>query len=465
LVDAKGKIISYNQKFIEIWNMPKHIVDAKDDEAALSFATTQLVHPEQFIEKVKWLYEHPTEISLDELEFKEGKIVERHGYPVLAEDGSYYAWSWTFRDITDQKLYEEKIRQSESHFRTMADLMPQKVWTSDTDGNYNYFNKCWLDYSGLDFEELKDWGWEKVIHPEDWEETKSRWQQSITTGENFEMEHRLRNTEGLYKWHLTRGLLQKDEYGISKMWIGTNTEMQQIKEEEERKGDFLKMVSHELKTPVTSIKGYVQLLLIMLKEQEAASSSLVETPLLRIDSQVKRLTRLIAEMLDLSRLETGNLELQKELFSLDELVAETVQDIKFTNTHHTINIARDFTGSVYGDKDRIEQVIINLINNAIKYSPDNKLVEVRIHAAGKNQIAVSIKDFGIGVDEKHQHKIFNRFYRAAGKSEENYAGFGIGLFIAKEIIERHSGILTVESEEGKGSTFTFILPLATEKNI
>ena len=222
------------------------------------------------------------------------------------------------------------------------------------------------------------------------------------------------------------------------------------------------MVSHELKTPVTSIKGYVQLMLTMLNEKEASSSSFLETPLLRIDSQLKRLSRLISEMLDLSRLETGKIELQKGLFSLNDLVIETVQDIKFTNTNHAINILPDFSGSVYGDKDRIQQVIINIINNAIKYSPNNNLVEVRIHSAENKQIAVSIKDYGIGVDAEHQQKIFNRFFRTDGKSEENYAGFGIGLFIAKEIIERHNGTINIESEKGKGSIFTFMLPLATD---
>jgi signal transduction histidine kinase len=235
--------------------------------------------------------------------------------------------------------------------------------------------------------------------------------------------------------------------------------MHHIKEEEKRKEDFLKMVSHELKTPVTSIKGYVQLLLMMLKEQEVTPSSFLETPLLRIDSQIKRLSRLISEMLDLSRIEAGKLELQKEVFSLYELLAESVENIRFTNTNHIIKISQDFTGMVYGDKDRIEQVIINLINNAIKYSPDNTAVEVQLYLANENQVAISIKDYGIGIDEEHQQNIFNRFYRAAGQSEENYAGFGIGLFIAKEIIERHNGSITVESEKGNGSIFTFTLPL------
>jgi PAS domain S-box-containing protein len=365
-------------------------------------------------------------------------------------------------DIHEKKLTEDALKQSEAHFRLMADLMPAKISNANVDGTVTYFNQHWLDFSGYTFEELKDFGYHKIMHPDEVEEFQQRLQEAAETRTDLEMEMRFKNAAGDYIWHLNLASPVIDENGNITMWVGSTTEIQKLKEDEQLKGDFLKMVSHELKTPVTSIKGYVQLLLLMLKEQEATPSSFFETPLLRIDSQVKRLSRLISEMLDLSRLESGKLELQKELFSLDKLLVETVEDIRFTNTNHTINISQDFTGTVYGDKDRIEQVIINLINNAIKYSPDYNLVEVHLYAAKDNQVAISIKDYGIGIDAEHQQKIFNRFYRASGQSEQNYAGFGIGLFIAKEIVERHNGSITVDSEKDKGSTFTFSLPLATD---
>ena len=172
-------------------------------------------------------------------------------------------------------------------------------------------------------------------------------------------------------------------------------------------------------------------------------------------------------MLDVSRIETGKLELQNTLFSLNDLVTETVEDIRHTNTRHTINVHHDVNCTIKGDRNKIEQVVINFVANAIKYSPDNTWIEVRIQHGGavKNQVAVSVKDDGIGIDSKEHKKIFERFYRVSEENEQTYPGFGIGLFISKEIIERHSGFITIESEEGKGSTFTFILPLATEKNI
>ena len=383
--------------------------------------------------------------------------------PLLNADGLVCEWVGVHIDISERYRAEKAVKESENRFRQMAELMPQKVWTADAKGNKKYFNKTLLDYAGYSFEELEGDGWQKIIHPEDWEINKIQWEKSISTGQDYDAENRLLRKDGKYFWHLTQAVALKDETGEIKMWVGTKTEIQKIKEEEERKGDFIKMVSHELKTPVTSIKGYVQMLISMLKDKPEAEMAGVPllSFLIRIDSLVLRLTRLITEMLDLSRLETGMLELKKELFGLDELANEIVKDITYTNTKHVIHIHTEFTGIVYADKDRLGQVLINLINNAIKYSTDNNPIDVNIHQPENNLIAVSVKDYGIGISKYDQLKIFERFFRAGGRSEQTYAGFGIGLYIVNQIMERHQGFISVDSEEGKGSTFTFTLPLAT----
>ena len=132
---------------------------------------------------------------------------------------------------------------------------------------------------------------------------------------------------------------------------------------------------------------------------------------------------------------------------------------------HTINLHHDFICTIYGDKDRIGQVIINFITNAVKYSPNNDKIEVQIHEPGKNQVAVSVKDYGIGSDKNEHQKIFERFYRVEGRTEQVFSGFGIGLFIANTIIQRHNGFITIESEQGKASVFTFTLPIISENNL
>ena len=378
---------------------------------------------------------------------------------------------------------QEVIKLSEKSFRQLADLMPQIVWTATPDGLIDYFNKQWFEYTGFK-EGHSDQSWIPVLHADDMEQWQKTFTHSIKTGNPYQIEFRFkdRKNPGIYRWFLCRSLPVKDnETNITK-WIGTCTDIneaksiqEELQQTEQRRADFIKMVSHELKTPVTSIKGYVQLLLMITGDQNSAQDPLqVKKSLTRIDSQVIKLTRLIAEMLDLSRIEADRLELQKELFSINDLVTETIEDIRYTNSKHTIEIYQDTDYTVNGDKGRIEQVIINLVANAIKYSAENTTIEVRIKPAcmtgpdggvNKNLVAVSVKDYGIGIDTTEHQKIFERFYRVEGKSEQTYPGFGIGLFIANEIIERHKGFITIESKKGKGSVFTFTLPLSTENNL
>jgi len=241
-------------------------------------------------------------------------------------------------------------------------------------------------------------------------------------------------------------------------------ELKKLNESDKLKSDFIRMANHELKTPVTSIKGYVQLLLAAMEKEETESEMvpplLIKSSLVSIDKQITRLTRLMYELLDLSKIESGKLELKKELFSINELVDETVQDVLYTNPKHTITIFHDFDCIVYCDKDRIGQALINFLTNAIKYSPKSDKVEVVIAQSEKNTVSVSVKDYGIGIDKAYHDKIFERFYRAEGKVEQTFPGFGIGLFIAKEIIQRHDGLIGFISEKGNGSVFTFALPVA-----
>ena len=239
--------------------------------------------------------------------------------------------------------------------------------------------------------------------------------------------------------------------------------LKKLSESDEQKNNFIAMASHELKTPITSIKGYVQLLLTALdkekSEKKPLPSLLVRSSLISVDKQIARLTRLISELLDLTKIETGTLELKKEKFSLNELAIETVEDILYTNAKHGINLFHDFQTYVYADKDRIGQVMINFLTNAIKYSPNSSKIDVSIRQGKRGEVAFSVKDYGIGIDKEEQEKIFERFYRAKGKEEQTYPGFGIGLFIAKEFVEKHGGQVQVESEKGKGSVFTFTLPI------
>ena len=364
-------------------------------------------------------------------------------------------------DVTLSAELNKRIKESEARFHQMADLTPEKIICVNTSGKIYYFNKCWMDFTGLSQKQLVQKGWEHFMHPEELEYIRSKWEQAMTSGNDFEMELRLRDKKEDYKWHISRIAPVKDEDGKIKMWMGSIPQIHRLKEEEERKEGFLKLASHELKTPITSIKGYTQLLLERLREtKEILPESIPLIPSLeRIDSQITRLASLISEMLDLSRLQEFKLSLQKESFSLNYMVEESIKDIQYSSTEARIKINHQNQLFVRGDRDRINQVLINLITNSIKYSPHNQNIEVSVFQEGKNTASVSIKDHGIGINLEDQQNIFERFFRVSGKDEKTYSGLGIGLFLAKEIMVRHDGDIKVKSEKGKGSLFTFSLPL------
>lgn len=221
--------------------------------------------------------------------------------------------------------------------------------------------------------------------------------------------------------------------------------------------DFISIASHELRTPVTSLKLYVAVLqkqLARLGEESVAHS------LSKMDTQLNKLTLLIKDLLNVSRIELGRLDFQEDLFDLDAVVKETVEQVQSTTGKHTIRIEGQIDRPAWGDKDRVGQVLTNLLTNAIKYSPQSDTIIVRITSTPDAPV-VSVQDFGIGIEQEHIHDIFDRFYRVSDPDEKTYPGLGIGLYISHEIIKRHGGTLSVESKKGHGSVFSFTLPYKT----
>lgn len=379
--------------------------------------------------------------------------------PIKDNAGRIIGASKIARDITRQKQIEKQILESEEKFRLLASSMAQLIWTGDANGNLNYFNQAVNKFSGLTLEQLQNGGWLQIVHPDDREENLNKWIHSISTGEDFIFEHRFRRQDGEYRWQLSRALPQKDSKGIIQMWVGTSTDIHEIKENEQQKDFFISMASHELKTPITTTKGYIQILMSKYQDKgDAFLNSSLET----VNKQIITLTSLITELLDLSKIKAGSLQLIKEQFYITGLIKEIVQDIQHTAPDCVISFTEKEDASVYADKGRIGQVIINFLTNAIKYSPNCKEITISSKVAN-NMVSVAVKDGGIGISKTDQLKIFQRFYRVAGKDEKTFPGFGIGLFIAAEIIQRHEGKIGVDSEPGNGSVFYFSLPLNTLK--
>lgn len=219
--------------------------------------------------------------------------------------------------------------------------------------------------------------------------------------------------------------------------------------------DFISVASHELKTPVTSVKMFAQ---VLKKHSEQIGDKQAVRHLSKMDQQIDKLTELIYDLLNVSKIQAGRMEFRESIFNFDEVITDVVDILQETETKHKIVVEGKTGKKVKGDKERIGQVLNNLISNAIKYSPKSDKVVVTLKATKKN-VTVAVQDFGIGMSKVHLDKIFERFYRIYDTTDKTFPGLGIGLYIASEIVKRHGGKLWVESDLGKGSTFYFSLPI------
>lgn len=236
---------------------------------------------------------------------------------------------------------------------------------------------------------------------------------------------------------------------------GTTRDISELKRLEKQKDQFIAVASHELKTPITSIKAYAQILQLRFEKQ---SDSVSFEMMKKMDMQINRLTNLVNDLLDVSKMQGEKIQFNKQKFQLNELINEISEEIQRTTTRHQIHLylAKDVT--IFGDKERIGQVLTNYLTNAIKYSPDANKINISSEIAN-DEVIVSVQDFGLGIPSNLKEKVFERFYRVQGRKQETFAGMGLGLFISKEIVARHNGKAWVTSEEGKGSMFKFSLPL------
>lgn len=227
---------------------------------------------------------------------------------------------------------------------------------------------------------------------------------------------------------------------------------------ERQKDEFISIASHELKTPVTSLKAFTQ---VLAKRFSKNGDNAAAAQLEKMDSQINRLTNLIKALLDVTKIEAGKLPFNMEFFNLNTLVKEVMEDIQHTTEQHEIGMQGLITKNVYADREKTGQVLTNLLSNAVKYSPNSNKINVTLHN-DKDMAVVCVQDFGVGIPKQAQSKIFSRFFRVSGNQEKTFPGLGLGLYISAEIIKRLGGKIWVESEMGKGSLFCFRLPFSRQ---
>ena len=398
------------------------------------------------------------EVRVKRIQNEGVRIWSYSGGLVQNEQGVVTMAMLTLRDITTQKEAEEQVRASEERFRLLCDNAPIGI-TISRGMNTVYVNETFVNLFGYDTaSELMNISFLELVTPECREQILLY----VAQREHGEAAPTSYEAVGLRKDRSTFILavdVGQMPLGDEVASITFTTDITERKEAERRKDDFLSMASHELRTPITSVKAYTQLLQRMFEKEGKKEPTLY---LSKMDTQINKLTQLIMNLLDVTRLQDNKLVFTEEAFDFDTLVHDVVENIQRTPPQHSIVIDGSIDRNVVGDKERLGQVLRNLITNAVKYSSRTDTIRVGLSATSE-QLTVHVQDFGIGIPKHQQAKVFERFYRVYDSNDTTYPGLGIGLYVAREIITRHKGMLWVESVEGQGSTFSFSLPLQQEE--
>jgi PAS domain S-box-containing protein len=393
-------------------------------------------------------------------------LLDGYFTPFVDDEGETVGVVCVIHDLTAQKRTEELLEETERRFQNMADAAPVLLWMSEPDGLCTFFNQSWLDFTGRSMEQEWGVGWAAGIHFQDFQKCMDTYSTSFNARRVFEMEYRLRRHDGEYRWILDRGTPRYTPDGGFAGYIGSCVDITDRKrmEADLRKAvrdrdDFLSIASHELRTPLTTLSLEIQSLQRALgrRAQGAPKSGRLERSAGVAENQINRLITLVEELLDVSRLASGRLQVAPTEFDLSELVREVGRRLKPALDAARCPLSVEARARAVGswDRLRVEQVVANLVSNALKYGPGSP---VEMSVTREPECAcLRVRDHGIGIAREDQKRIFQRFERAVPMS--HYSGFGLGLWIAREIVAAHGGTIDVDSDLGRGATFTVRLPL------
>lgn len=351
----------------------------------------------------------------------------------------------------------KKFRQKELKFKKMVEQTEEAFAIVDEKLNLTYYTPAFQSILRYTNEELKTTKFHELLHPSDRKKFEFDFLKLIAHKAGVKQwKGRLRTSDTDIWVEINVADLLSDD-SVNGFIIHFNNIDRQIKDDIQKE-DFVHMATHELKSPVTVLKGYLQILLNRFRKEAGNEKHL--QMLEKMDLQLNKLLTLISDMLDTTKIKSGELNHHFALFDINHCIRTCVDGVKVANCDCEITYNLDESiPSVTGDKDRIHQVVNNFLTNALKYSPDNKKIEITT-TKEERHFRVSVKDHGIGIPKEKVSQVFERFYRVDTLPKGVYEGLGLGLFICSEIIKKHNGQIGVNSEEGKGSEFWFTLPIS-----
>jgi PAS domain S-box-containing protein len=339
---------------------------------------------------------------------------------------------------------------SMAEYRTLVEHSPVLVWRSGIDGACDHFNERWLAFTGRALAQELGNGWAEGVHSDDFDRCLRTYLAAFGRREPFEMEYRLRRYDGAYRYLLDRGAPYWDDEGRFAGYIGSCIDIDERRLADRDRAMFLSMLAHEMRSPLTTLR------LMFCRKQGAPA---------RVVSQLDRLERLVRDLGDTGRIEQGRgLSLTVDALDLGELASRMIE-VKAAATASpsgSSRIVMEAGGGpfrVAGDAVRLEQVVANLLENALKYSPANSTVRVRLCTEGDGH-RLSVQDRGIGIAPEDLPLVTRKYFRA--RNARSTGGLGLGLAIGREIIEAHSGRMEIDSQLDRGTTVTLVLPILDE---
>ena len=382
-------------------------------------------------------------------EVYEGHVLQVHAYRTREQGVAVF-----YRDVTEQVVANNRLKESENRYATLTKSIPQLVWTCSSDGSCNYLSQQWEDYTGIPAEQQLGLNWlERVIHPDDKQRTLAHWMGAVEEKHRYDIEYRIRRFDGEYRWFQTRGTPMRDSHGRIIYWVGTCTDVHGAKELEERlreavtkaneanelKSAFLANMSHEIRTPLGAVLGFTDLL-----RDENISATEAESYHGIIKRNGEQLSNLINDILDLSKVEAGQFRADIRQTSIKDVVEDVCVTLSRNAEEKALELKCEVEKSVPlfigTDPIRLRQILMNVVGNAIKFTHQGS-VFVKASSAGNSMIKLSIEDTGIGITEDQKKSLFQPFSQADVSITRKYGGTGLGLILSRKLSQALGGDL------------------------
>ncbi len=472
-VDDKGKIIKTNGRFAELWHIPQSLANSGNDSALLNFVLDQLIDPEEFISQVKKLYNSTNE-DLDFLHFKDGRIFERFSTPLLMHDSSL-GRVWSFRDITDRIRSEETLRESEDRFRNLVENISDVFFIANEDGKLSYCSPNFFTQTNFLPQDVMNKSYIRFVIPDDRKKIIEFYSEQIKNNVlDAKVDFRALRKDGTCMWVEQNTRFVRDDNGKviqyrivvrditeRKLWEEEvkkhNEQLSKINAEKDK---FFSIIAHDLKSPFLGLLGLSEML--AMEDEEFTKEELLKFGK-GIYKSTSTLFKLIENLLEWAQMQRGIIKFVPKELNLSSIILQNLEINYQRASQKEIEIINEIseTQKVFADEKMLDSIIRNLLSNAIKFTRRKGKVVIRSKKISAELVEVLISDTGIGMSEENIKKLFKIEEKVGSIGTEGESSTGLGLLLCKEFVEKNGGTIWVESQEGKGSRFSFSLKNVT----